>query len=423
MTTPARNINTYLNRQGYFYQKLTCAGGESLATTTSNHWKQYVDIRPASVNNPMGASGWRNPSGWSHDHLEAVVSPIGGMQTKTWCANKYQFTGNRHVDGEYATDTGILTYLVGPPAWVSNLATSRAYLALKNQQCNLSEVFFTRRETQELFASNVKAIAKSVENFRKNHPELWEYMYPSSSFAFDKGKDIKGLRKIYQARRDLKKVGWLKKTKIPSRFLELMYGWKPLMSDVFGACQVLDTAQSDTRAYHARAKGSAKLVERFNVQLASSPYYWIETVERTHHVKVLLYYVLNNPALASFASLGVTNPLELGWELTRLSFVVDWFLPIGNWLSTLDADFGWRYETGVNSTFSKLSMNSVPKTIPNNASNQYTNYTVGPSAKGIRFRRTVLGSPPGVGLPHFKNPLSSLHVAEAMSLLVQAFRK
>jgi len=31
------------------------------------------------------------------------------------------------------------------------------------------------------------------------------------------------------------------------------------------------------------------------------------------------------------------NPMELAWELIPFSFVVDWFLPIGNWISALDA--------------------------------------------------------------------------------------
>lgn len=395
MTTPARNIHTYLNRPGYFYQKATCAGGFTLQTSTSNHWKEYLDVRPASVNNPMGASGWRNPSNWSHDHLEAIVSPIGEMLTQNWCANRAQFTGSRYIDGEYATDTGMSSFIQGPPAWVSNLATTRAYLALKNQQANLSEAFAEREQTKRLFSDGARGIAEQVRAFRKAHPREWGQVVRNG------------------ARNQLRGI--------PRRWLELQYGWKPLMSDIFGACDRLSDAFSDTRAYHARAKGAARWVERFNVPFASSPYFWTEHVERIHHVKVLLFYTLNNPALATFASLGLTNPLELGWELVRYSFVVDWFLPVGNWLSTLDADFGWRYETGVNSTFTRISVQSTPGHTPSTSSSTYSNFTVGPKAKGIRFRRTVLGTPPGVGLPHFKNPLSGVHVANAMALLVQAF--
>jgi len=301
------------------------------------------------------------------------------------------------LDGEYAVESGMQALLTGPAAWALNLANSRAYLDLKSQNANLSEVFAERKKTSQMVTSAAKDIAKQVKSFRKQHPRDW-------------GQVIKnGLRNQWK--------------NIPNRWLELQYGWKPLMSDIYGALTTLDGYNSDTKAYHVRVKGSAKQVERFTQQFASSPYWWRETVERRHHVKTILYYTLNSPAQAALAQLGLTNPLALGWELVRYSFVVDWFLPVGNWLSTLDADFGWRYETGCQSVFTKLGVESYSGHIPNTSSSTYENYTVGPSAKGYRFRRTILGSPPGVGLPHFKNPLSSPHLANALSLLTQAFRK
>lgn len=41
------------------------------------------------------------------------------------------------------------------------------------------------------------------------------------------------------------------------------------------------------------------------------------------------------------------NPLEIAWELTPLSVVVDWMIPIGDWLSTLDALRGVSHYKGV----------------------------------------------------------------------------
>lgn len=397
MTTPARNINSFLNRQGFFYQKTTCAGGFALQNSTSNHWKQYVDVRPASINNPMTRNGWRNPSAWSHDHLEAIVSPIGEMDAKLWCANRSQYTGHRYIDGEYATDNGMLTLLTGPPSWVGNLATTRAYLALKNQNANLSEAFAERHQAKQMVSNAARDIAKQVERFRRRNPRDW-------------GQVIKnGL-----------KTQW---KDIPNRWLELQYGWKPMMSDIFGTLQNLDMLESGANPYWTRVKGAAKLDENQTIPFASNPYWWKEYAIRHHHVKTVLFYRLNAPPLATLASLGLTNPLLLGWELVRYSFVVDWFLPVGNWLSTLDADFGWNYLTGCQSTFTRLGVDSVPGAIPDTSTAEYRNYTLGPYASGYRFRRTVLGSPPGVGLPHFKNPLSSQHIANALSLLSQAFRK
>jgi hypothetical protein len=396
MTTPARNVNTTLTRPGYFYQKNTCTGGYTLQTSSNNRWKLYYDVRPASINNPRDALGWRNPSAWSHDHLEAIVSPIGEMTTKNWCANKKDFTGSRHLDGEYATDSGMLTYITGPAAWLGNLANTRAYLALKSQDANLGEAFAEWHKTQEMVTSGATDIAKQVRQFRKSYPKQWAQVVRNGAVTQWRG--------------------------IPNRWLELQYGWKPLMSDIMGALKNCDRWASSDKGFRIRVKGAAKN-RRYNVvQLATSPYWWKEYISYEDRVKTVLWYKLNHPTVATLASLGLTNPLELGWELVRFSFVVDWFLPVGNWLSTLDADFGWTYLTGTQSTFTNIEVKSVPGHIPDTVSAEYRNYTVGPSAKGFRFRRTVLASPPGVGLPRFKNPLSASHVANALALLVQAFR-
>lgn len=43
---------------------------------------------------------------------------------------------------------------------------------------------------------------------------------------------------------------------------------------------------------------------------------------------------------------GLLNPLEVIWELVPFSFVADWFLPIGDYLSALDASSRFTHEGG-----------------------------------------------------------------------------
>jgi hypothetical protein len=104
--------------------------------------------------------------------------------------------------------------------------------------------------------------------------------------------------------------------------------------------------------------------------------------------------------------------------------VVDWFLPVGNWLSTLDADFGWDFHSGTLTKFSRGGSSSIftrsgfiPGDVKVDFSGDYY------SAKGFSMTRTVYSSASWGGIPRFKNPLSSQHIANALSLLVQAFRR
>lgn len=395
MTTPARNINTILTIPSASLTKSTCSGGFSTLNAT-NGWKRYWDVRPASVTSARSRTGWRNPTAWSHDHLEAVECPIGEFITKNWCTNKVQWTGTVVRNGYTSSDDGMVSRVIGPPSWVGNLANTRAYLALKNQGANLGEAFAEWHKTQKMVTSAATDIAKQVLHFKTAFPRLW------------------GNVKKYGAINQLRNI--------PNRWLELQYGWKPLMSDIFGALGVCDRYAQDTNGFHIRVKGAARFPEHLRVVWGPGNFWFDEYWERDHHVKTVLYYRLNHPVVATLASLGLTNPLELGWELVRFSFVVDWFLPIGNWLSTMDADFGWQYITGVQSTFTKIKVKSVPRHTASGPGTTYENFATGPSGSGIRFRRVILASPPGVGLPRFKNPLSAQHMANAISLLVQAFR-
>lgn len=51
----------------------------------------------------------------------------------------------------------------------------------------------------------------------------------------------------------------------------------------------------------------------------------------------LTAWVEFDPQLTGYDEFTVGNPLEMGWELVPFSFVIDWGIPIGDWLSSLDA--------------------------------------------------------------------------------------
>jgi hypothetical protein len=143
---------------------------------------------------------------------------------------------------------------------------------------------------------------------------------------------------------------------------------------------------------------------------------------------VRLDYVLANPALASLAQAGITNPLEVAWELVPFSFVADWFFPVGAYLGSLDADFGWSFKGG--------SVTRVMKrTVTGWSSFSRTAITPGmygvdgsfsaPKASHYRAKmdRAVYASSPIPDLPRLeKDPVRGLRVGNAIALLAQAFR-
>lgn len=67
--------------------------------------------------------------------------------------------------------------------------------------------------------------------------------------------------------------------------------------------------------------------------------------------KVGLTFGVPNPYLALADSLGLTNPLSIAWETMRLSFVIDWLLPIGPFLSSLTVPLVYNFHHGYRTTF------------------------------------------------------------------------
>jgi hypothetical protein len=291
------------------------------------------------------------------------------------------------------------------PSGLEGRAVSRALLKLKHQSVNLAVAFAEHKQTQDLLAGTAKKIARQVNAYKAHNPKEWGWIAKTRTKEFFHEKKWK---------------------RYPNSWLELQYGWKPLISDVQGACQELskhNTTNSMLAKVSGVGGGMSESTWNKTSNLTSINYFLVREKWK-HTARVVLYYKMRSPVLAKFASLGLTNPFELAWEKLKYSFVVDWFLPVGNWLSTLDADFGWDFHSGTLTKYTTGGSDSVYLQSGPTPSFQRVDWN-GPAYKadGFSLVRTLYASSPWAGLPQFKNPLSSQHIANAMSLLVQAFRR
>lgn len=111
------------------------------------------------------------------------------------------------------------------------------------------------------------------------------------------------------------------------------YGIQPLAQDLFNSYEVL------------RGRLEHPLLKRYSVfdkQKASKTsvngLYTTRAIRSLSYRKTCWVKFDPNPNVIT-----VGNPLELAWEVIPFSFVVDWAIPIGDWLSSLDAllDVQW----------------------------------------------------------------------------------
>lgn len=134
-----------------------------------------------------------------------------------------------------------------------------------------------------------------------------------------------------QARREKRPVAF---TDVSNLWLEYQYGWRPLITDVFGSVELLAEHHLDND--YTKWK-SLRVSDRRERNVSTSQSYYIQRVNAVHTVKFGAYfrYKTSVPGIASKA--GLTNPAEVAWELLPFSFVADWFVNIGDWLTAITA--------------------------------------------------------------------------------------
>ncbi len=218
-----------------------------------------------------------------------------------------------------------------------------------------------------------------------------------------------------------------------STWLELQYGILPLMGDIHGGYQEM-TRKTRQHGMRKRVKSTWGRdfaftennipVEQFDYR-DSGIFTGNVDFKLSLRAQLVLWYEVDNPMLLAASSVGLTNPAEIVWELTPWSFVVDWFLPIGDYLAALTASQGFKFLGGSYTTTTEdvnrrwISAGAPRPWVLDNR------YTVSAACSGERVtrqkvvRRQAIGtySPPRAFLPSFESPLSVQHALNALALL------
>lgn len=133
-----------------------------------------------------------------------------------------------------------------------------------------------------------------------------------------------------------------------SAWLELQYGWKPLLQDIYN---VVDILSEGMKKPVAQVKTTV-IDEDFKAPLAF-PY--LPTVkaegEFIRGITGVVRFGVSDPLLYDLNRLGLLNPAALVWELFPLSFVIDWFLHIGNFLKSFTLPMGLVFYSGYTTKF------------------------------------------------------------------------
>lgn len=229
--------------------------------------------------------------------------------------------------------------------------------------------------------------------------------------------NLRGARKILTTRGIKKKVSkhWKNKT-AENRWLEFTYGWSPLIGDIAKAFKEL-SAEREATLPIIKVVYSTKAGDDFDPlgPLIHPEEKWNGTAV----YKTSCYFQVSSPKIREAAKWNLgNNPLLTAWELVPYSFVADWFVPIGDFLTQFSSSQGLTYISGTSVLYAKGSATgSVPFTGQSSSDFKYTIHV--PYRRSMFITDRIVHGTRPIGLPVFTFGLSARRALNALALVSQ----
>lgn len=379
---------------------------------TGDHEVSYSG-RSDIVKSKADASGWRKPTPYAAIFRQSV--PYKGTLS---FIDEYDAWGGgtdfirRTFIGSLSLLPPYLDLYKPPPLVIPTLdgakvfqrAKNKALENLKDQQIQYATFLAESGRSAKMLVSNASRVAKALSLVKKGRFK-------------DAANELRISSKSFKSKTRPKTD-----REVSARWLEAQYGWLPLLSDMYDIYG--DIQKGFFREPRISAKAKVTDARAYTNKISAQIYKGTETVETIESCFIRLDYVLSSAKLQTAVSKGLTNPLEVAWELVPYSFIADWFAPIGDFISALDADFGVTFKAGTYTSYSRVVVKGdlSPQKWQSNETHRYT--TTGEISSlfsETRIDRFLFPSSPSGSL-YFKNPLSLAHVANALALIHQRFR-
>jgi len=200
---------------------------------------------------------------------------------------------------------------------------------------------------------------------------------------------------------------------LASNWLQLKYGWEPLVSDIYAAAAHFAYMQSRDQT-QTFVRGSKKnwVPKSLSTGYTHDGYGFFGKRIKAKVTRI-----------NKVAALGLTNPASLVWEKLPYSFVFDWVIPLGAYLDALNLD---RSLTGLYVISSKLQVGvnkfEQVRTAPNPGVDYSIYDTITAPRTYIDVQRTVstnLSVPLPVVKP-WEKVSSFIHCVNALALMTNA---
>jgi len=183
-------------------------------------------------------------------------------------------------------------------------ARSQLLAKIKGQNVNLAVAMVEMRQSSELFFSLAKDLTRAWKNLRR--------------LKFSRN--------------------WSDKT-FARKWIEYQFGIAPIISDLEGLCETMGQKLGEGQYISANTRVQDEV---YRTSTRNDGYGGTDFLAQRTRISLRLkaLYMIRDPKAIYAKQTGFTNALALGWELIPFSFVVDYLVPVGSYISNLDALVG-----------------------------------------------------------------------------------
>lgn len=395
-----------------------------LWTPTTQSRDVLAKQRPITGKARKEPSGWRNPTPFHAYVCKLRPGPAFEYEAQNASGTKITHRG----DTGYNPSSSLCSIYLGTigsgrfPRTSSNLvnrAKTEAILKIKADVMNVAESLAT-------FNASLQTIADAITQMKR----LWDILnwkniqrrklWDDANDAYLRANRA-GVRN--RTRRSFRKALYFRQWGLPPRkppaawypdkgdlWLQLQYGWKPMISDIMAAWSTAKGLPRPvvTGVRHLEEKEALPYAPQTSGALFEASGF------RTNGVHVRVDSELQSSGLALLDQFNLLNPFTLGWELLPYSFVIDWLYPLGSVLQQLTVP--------LSHSLNGISVTEFTKTNVDFRWTQYKNYSKGTpitaTVSTLATYRTVSFFWPGP-MPYIKSPFSPTRAVTALALLLQ----
>lgn len=353
-------------------------------------WSPYIrvsDVRSARVQRPK-------PRG-----VELLFNGTDVTYSKTWRQIGTYAVYSRNLAGtQEITELKKvpLTKVGGEPYGVDipdKYWSNKLRLKIRDTDINLAQSHMERAQCEHMFVDYGKRILRA--------------------YSFARKGNVSGILNSLLGTTGRKYQGWKQTVKdttgvASDAWLAWQYGIRPLISDLEGAVkEYWKVRQTSPVIRYYRFKVSNDV--RGGGVVDSPSEGLLQATVYTQKAKIVAYAEFQDSAQAwdqSAQRLGLTDPILLGWELIPYSFVVDWFINVGEFLQASGTFVGLK-RIGIHVS-------------TENFEDSYTTQKGGFAMQKVKaVSRKFKTSLPAATLHIKSSPMSVSHVTSALALIRQ----